>query len=369
MNRSSLFIISTLFFCLLIVSISGAVVLESVWQKSFESKIMDAVFVSDSSLVVATSKEVIYLDQDKQVRQSYSLKKNQYTVLSENGEVFGIITHHPQAKEIIEKIELFNQEGSQLCFLNENGYPFLSPDGRWLIVVSKFKDALFFYDNKGNLLNKYASSDLYGLSLAFSPDSHYCIVNIPNIQEGKTSGFLILFDKSGKRLWQFDHLGSTVGEVTISKDANNIVYSSENEVYSLNKNGEIKWQNSISAGGILIDLSKNGTLLALGRRQDNSLSLYNALDGSLIWKEEIKGLLGYNSPFTSLELTEDGVILATIAKSWSLKNNESYLYILKGKEILFQAKYNQQSIKAQINKDNNIILMAFDRLVIYNIFY
>jgi len=269
-------------------------------------------------------------------------------------------------KEIIKKIELFNQAGELLSTIEENGLPFLSPDGSWLVVVNRFRDEVSLFSQKGKLLNRYQFEDLRGLTLTFSADNRYLLLNIANTQEGQTSGFLTLFDSSGRFLWRYPHPGSTTGQVAISKDARIILFSSEKELYSLTRKGKLKWQKTLDPGGILITLSPNSKYIALSRREDNSLSLLRAKDGRLIWQKELSGFNGYNSPFTSLNVTDEGLIIATVSLSWSLKNDKSYLYLLQDKKILSQTQFHRQSVKAMINKsNNNIILIAKQDLLIY----
>ena len=362
MNKVNLSLSGIIIFLLAISLLSQAE--KVLWQKKLDSPICQISF--NDNLVVASQKEVVYFDQNGENLQKFPLKENQFASLSKNGEVFAIGTHRPHVKEIIEKIELFNQKGKLLSTIKENGFPFLSPDGSWLIVVNRFKNEVSFFNKEGEFMGRHQFNDLRGLSLAFSDDSRYLLVNIPNRGKGKTSGFLTLFDKNGKELWRYEHPGSTTGQIAISKDGKIILFSSEKGLYSLNRKGRLNWGKTLKPGGILISLSANARYIALSRREDNSISLLKAKDGSLIWKKEIPGFDGYNSPFTSINVTDEGLIVATISKSWSLKNDKSYLCFLKDKKILSQSEFSQQSVKAEISKSNhNIILIAKNNLVIY----
>jgi len=219
-------------------------------------------------------------------------------------------------------------------------------------------------DSDEKLLSRYDFVDIKGLSVIFSEDNKHCLVNIPNIQKGTTSGFFVSFDRGGNKLWQFGHKGSTIGQVAVSKDATNIVYSSENELSSLNVKGELNYRIPLMAGGIAIAVSPDGKFIAISRREDNSVSLYNAGSGKLIWKERLKGLLGYNSPFTAIDVTDSGYVLAAVAKSWSTKNNVSYLYLFKDSKVLKDATFTRQAIKAKFTYNGNNILVLMDKTIV-----
>ena len=339
---------------------------EFLWQKKLDSPVYQVSF--DNNLSVASQKEVIYFDRSGKLLKKLPLKDNQFAVLSKSTQVFAVITHRAQIKEVIEKTELFNCEGELLSTIEEKGFPFLSPDGNWLAVVDKFKNEIIFLNKEGKLLNRFQFDDIKGLNLAFSDDSSFLIVNIPNIKEGKTSGFLALFDKDGKKLWRYDHPGSTTGQVAVSQDAKIILFSSEKELYSLNNTGALNWKKPLSAGGILISLSPDSKYIALSRRQDNSISLLKSENGHLIWKQKLPGFDGYNSPFTSLNVTDEGLVVTAISKSWSLKNNESYLYFLKEKEIVSQLKFSQQKINAMIKNNNIVVISPYD-FAVYKTIY
>ena len=185
--------------------------------------------------------------------------------------------------------------------------------------------------------------------------------------KGKTSGFLVLFSSNGKKLWKFDHPGSTTGYVVLSQKADKVIFASESNIYCLNKKGRLLWRKSIESGGIAVGLSKNGKFLVVGRRQDNSLSLYDVSSGKVFKKKQLAGLLNYNSPFTSLSVSDEGLVLATAAKSWSLRNKESYLYLLKGDKILYSGSYSQRQIKAKFSSDSQKILMTGEKgMIVYD---
>jgi len=337
---------------------------EFLWQKKIDSPIYQVSF--DNNLSVASQKEVIYFGLSGKLLKEFPLKDNQFAVLSKSAQVFAFVTHRAQIKEIIEKIELFNSEGELLSTIEEKGFPFLSPDGNWLVVVDKFKNEIMFFNREGKLLNRFQFNDIKSLTFAFSDDSSSLLVNIPNIKQGKTSGFLALFDEEGKKLWQYEHPGSTTGQVAISQDAKIILFSSEKELYSLDSNGTLNWKKSLSAGGILISLSPDSKYIALSRRQDNSIRLLKTEDGHLIWEQKLSNFNGYNSPFTSLNVLNDGTVLASVSKSWSVKNDKSFLYTLKDNHIIQSQLFSQPQIKAQISSDESVItVISKDFVAVY----
>lgn len=362
MNKSLLLGIAVL--SLLVTSCAEAEIFKPIFNKTFSEKVIDSILTAESEKVITTKKEVVILDSSGNIKTSHSLKENQFALLFKNGDGFAIITTKPQSKQIIEKIELFSREDKPLCSVTTKGPPFISPDGRWFFTADNFKNQISFYDNSGKLLGEHNFADIRNLTSVFTDDSQYCLINIPNIQKGKTSGFLVLFDSNGKKLWQFDHKGSTTGQVAISKDATNIIYSSENELFSLNRKGKVNYKIPLLPGGLAISISPNGKFIAVARREDNSVSLYEGASDKLIWEKKLQGLLGYNSPFTSIDVNDKGYILAAVAKSWSTKNDISYLYLLKDSENLKSTSFSQRAIKAKFTDNGNNILVLLDKVVI-----
>ncbi len=349
---------------LLVVTFAEAATFEPIFNKTFSDKVIDCVLTPESEMAVSTQKEAVFLDLSGNIKSSHPLKDNQFVLLVSDGESFAVVTARPQVKQMAESIELFSRDNKPLCRVETKGFPFISPDGKWFLVADNFKNQISFYSNDGKLLRQHDFPDIKGLDVIFSGDSKYCLVNIPNVQKGTNSGFLAFFDREGKKLWQFDHESSTTGQVVISKDAANIIYSSENELFSLNRKGELDYKIPLMAGGIAIAVSPNGRFIAVSRREDNSISLYNASSGKLIWKEELKGLLGYNSPFTSIDVNDEGSILTAVAKSWSTKNDISYLYLFKNKKMLKSATFSKQAIKAKFASNGKDILVIADKSAI-----
>lgn len=362
MNKKPCLIVIVL--SLLVAVFADAATFESVFSTAFTDKVTDGVLTPESEIAASTRTEVVFLDSGGNVKSSSLLKDNQFALLFADGEGFAVVTTRPKVRQMTEKIELFSRDGKALCSVKTKGFPFISPDGKLFLAADNFKNEISFYGNDGKMLSQYDFPDIKGLDAIFSNDSKYCLVNVPNVQKGTASGFLVFFDREGKKLWQFDHEGSTTGQVAISKDAANIIYSSDNEIFSLNKKGELNYKIPLVAGGIAIAISPDGKFIAVSRREDNSVSLFNAVNGKLIWKKHLEGLLGYNSPFTSIDVNDAGYVLAAVAKSWSTKNDVSHLYLFKDNELLKDATFTQQEIRVKFAHNNKDILAVMDKTIV-----
>lgn len=352
--------------------------LENIWKQRIEGGILTTAV--NTTPIVVTQKEIIFMDEKGAIVNTIPLNENQFAVISRDTNTFTLVTHRPHIKEIIQKTELFISSAllscstssssstlsscgltagsiTPLCTIEENGYPYLSPDGTWLAMISKPKSKISFYTKEGKKLREYDFPNIKNSALAFSGDSRYCAINTSNIQGNETGSRVILFNDKGKKIWQYDHPRSTAGELNLSQNGETVVYSSENELISINKKGRENWTKSLTPGGIKTALSPNQKYLAISRREDNSITLYNAQDGTEIWKKQITGLLGYNSPFTSLEVLDNGAVITAIAKSWSIRNDQSYLYIIKDKQIASYTEFTAPWIKAITKNDNRHIIV------------
>jgi len=308
---------------------------------------------------VMTEKSIYVLDSKGGVAKKIPVKDYAKVVMSDDGSTIATLKGRKiTISNLDKKIQgVVKIADPQPVVLPQHVFFELSPDGEYVVVMSFFTHTVYFHNRKGKLLSEHHFEDLRGAETKFSKDSRYVAIHVPNWGEGKTNGHLIFFDKKGKNLWRFDHKGCEA-KFDISSDGNSIVLAAEDSLYSLNKRGRVIYENELVPGRIDIALSGDGEYVAVIRTRDHRLSLLDNGNGKALWSYNISGFDPINSPFTSLDVSDEGARIAVaISKDWKRKNKESFLYIFdKSGHIIWEERLQQERIIAALSSDGKGVL-------------
>ncbi|MCK5188039.1 MAG: PQQ-binding-like beta-propeller repeat protein [Deltaproteobacteria bacterium] len=310
---------------------------------------------------VMTEKSIYVLDGKGKISKKISLEDYSQVAMSDDGMTMATlkgreITISNLDEEVQSVVKIADP---QPVVLPQHVFFELSPDGEYVVVMSFFTHTIYFHNRKGKLLSEHHFEDLRGAEVKFSKDSRYVAIHVPNWGEGKTNGYLLFFDEKGKKQWRFDHKGCEA-KFDISSDGDAIVLAAENKLHSLNKKGKIIYEKELVPGGISIALSGDGKYVAVTRKADHRLSLLDNGNGKALWSHNISGFDSINSPFTSVDVSDDGVRVAVaISKDWTRRNKESSLYLFdKSGNILWRETFEQYRILGALWQNRNCMLIA-----------
>ena len=119
---------------------------------------------------VMTEKSIYILDKKGKVGKKISLTDYDKASLSDDGATMAVM----KGKEIAisglngNAVGIVNIESPQPVVLPQHVGFELSPDGKYIVVISNFTDTLYFYDRKGGMLSKHKFDDLRGAQTRFS---------------------------------------------------------------------------------------------------------------------------------------------------------------------------------------------------------
>ncbi len=212
-------IITLLFILLSSTSVNAGTSL--LWRKTFDSSIIKTGYISNFKIgadkgsefplkVVMTEKSISVLDSKGKIARKIPLKDYANTAISDDGTTIATMTGREiSISNIDNQIQgIVKIADPQPVVLPQHVSFELSPNGKYLIVISYFSRTIYFHNKKGNMLSKHRFDDLRGAEIRFSKDSHYISIHVPNWGESKSSGYLLFFNDKGEKLWRFDHKGS-----------------------------------------------------------------------------------------------------------------------------------------------------------------
>lgn len=341
------------------------------WRRTFDAPIVKTSNLSDFKATedrisevplktVMTKENLFILDSQGNIAKEIPLKDYQKVTTSDSGMMLATIKDREVSiLNIDNQIQDMVSISDPLLFkLPQRTVLELSPNGQYLIIMPYFGKNIYFYNKRNKTTSKHQFEDLRGAEVAFSGNSSYAVVHIPNWGEGKTNGYILFFNEKGKKLWQFEHKGYEA-KFDISSDGNFIALATEERLYSLNKNGKVIYAKELKPGGIDIALSDDGKYIAITRTADHTVSLLDNRNGELLWSYTINGFDPINSPFTSLDVSSDGNNIAVaISKDWTRTNKESFLYLFdKSGSIVWQKTFEENRINCSLSPDGRCILV------------
>lgn len=358
-----------LFFCISLVLLGfspfEAAAQTILWQKAFDSEISSVsdLSIADSPSGIITSKEAVYILDKGVLSSEQKLTKDQFATASKDGQSYAIASFRKNLPALAESISFYNPSNKLPSEIKIDGYPLVSPKADWFITISRYDNQIKFYSRDGGLLRSYQVKSLTGVTLDFSKDDRYVIMNIP---QNKDSSSLALFDSSGSQIFSWEHKDN-LANVSICKDGSKIAFVSERQLVLLDKQGNIIWQKEITSGGNNVVISEGGSIIALSKRADTSITVYDQ-KGNQIWHKSLEGFHGINSPITSLDINDKGEALVTINYSFKEENDESYLIFLDKKgSINSKQKHKAKQINAKFINQNQIILTAEKDIFVYKL--
>jgi outer membrane protein assembly factor BamB len=308
-----------------------------------------------------TEKSVFLLDARGNIEQKVPLKDYDKAVISDDGTTLAAM----KGKEIIISDLIRNQIVGRVKF--GDSHPFLLPQhisfevsDKILVVISLFSNTIYFHENNGRRLSEYQFDDLRKTRIKFSRDGKYLAVHVPNWGEGKTSGFLLLFNNKGEKLWQFDHKGCEAS-FDISADGSSVVLAANGRLYSLNREGKTVYEKEVEAGIVEIRVSPDGGYVAFAQKNKHFVSLLSNQDGNVVWSENIIGSGSVNSLITSVSVSSSGKLAIAMSKDWSRKNKDSIMFLFdKAGQRTWKKSFENDRIKGILSAESEGILIEAD---------
>ncbi len=335
-----------------------------IWQETFDTEVFST---SDLSIVkspsgIITTKDKIYILDKGTLTLQQKLKRDQFAIASKDGQSYAIVTFRKGLPDLAEKITFYTQFNQVLSEVKIDGYPILSPKGNWFITISRYNNQIKFYSQNGELLKNFQFKNLSGVTLDFSENNKFVIINIP---QNETAS-LVLFNSSGKQIFSWDHKDN-LANVSISKDASKIAFASEKQLILFNKQGKVIWQKEITLGGNNVAISEDGSTIALSKRINTSVTTYDH-KGNQIWRQVVEGFQGLNSPITALDVNSKGKLLLGISYSFAEENDKSYLIFLNKKgKVSSKQKYKVKQVNARFINPKQVILTAEKNIFVYKL--
>lgn len=346
------------------------------WKMKFDSRIIKTSDLMDFEVgkdgkggsfplkSIMTEKSIYVLDEKGGVAKKIPVKHYAKVVMSDDGTTMATMKGREiTISNLDEKIQgIVKIADPQPVVLPQHVSFELSPGGKHIIVLSFFTHNIYFHNRKGELLATHHVDDLRGTKVKFSRNGEYAAIHVPNWGEGKTTGYLLLFNRKGKKLWRFDHKGCQA-MFDASSDGNFIIIAAEDRFYSLDKKGKLLHEKELIPGEMNIALSGDGKYSALARVQDHSVSLMNTITGKTLWTFKTKGFDPIKSRFTSLDISNKGKwVAACISKNWKRTNKESFLYFFnKAGHVIWENTFEKCIVAGVISPQDGCVLVKGDR--------
>ncbi|MGA1867762.1 MAG: hypothetical protein ACMUJM_04365 [bacterium] len=325
---------------------------------------------------VLTEGEIIFFDTNGKREREKKLAAGEEGLFSPDGSFYLILHHRNNNPSLeVEKILIYEARGTLKKELVVEGRVWLSPDNKYLVIISLKKSRVSFYDIAGNLLKEYPLDNPISVNLDFSEDGHYCLLYLFN-----SLSTLFVYNDQGEFLWhtQEDRLP---GKAAMSASGKHIIFYTEEtlssflldeKATSLSKDNKYRedlyrlaWKERLYAGGIKAAISDRGDTLALVREANRRVVLFDNQNGQILWKhdllEDIEGLSGH---FTSLSLSDD-YLLVTADKSRQKANDTCYLYLFNAQgDLCWERSFAASDIKGRI-KGGYIEVVLAHRVELY----
>ena len=345
------------------------------WRMKFDSRIIKMSYLREFKTekrnasefplkALMTEKSIYTLDSKGQIASRIPLKKHHKVAMSDDGSTMATmegrdITISDLNGQIQGRVKIADP---QPVVLPQHVSFDLSPNGGYIVLISYFTNTVYFHDKNGKLLSNYSIEDLRGAKTKFSMDSRYVAIHVPNWGEGKTHGYLLFFDKGGKKLWQFNHKG-TQAKFDISSNGKSVVLAAEDVFYSINDKGKLIFKQQILPGYISIRVSDDGRYVVLTRRLDHTITMLDNINGKTLWQLRLDGYDPINSPFTSLDISgKENCVAVCISKDWKRKNKESFFYVFnKAGNVIWENTFDRSIVVGVMCPHDGCMIVKGDR--------
>ncbi|MCP4348622.1 MAG: hypothetical protein GY795_24330 [Desulfobacterales bacterium] len=344
------------------------------WKKEFDSRIVKTTRLTNFQLkkgkggdfplkAVMTEKSIFVLDHKGKIEKRISLEDYDKAVMSDHGIIAAMKGKTISISDLDNQVKgVVKIRDSQPMVLPQHISFEISPDGKFIAVLSSFTNMLYFHNDNGKLVSEYKFEDLRGAKIKFSGDSQYAAVHMPNWGQGKTGGFLVLFNDKGEKLWKFDHKGCEAA-FDISGDGASVALAANDRLYSLDSKKNVVYEKESEPGETRVRLSVGGQYLAIARKNRHRIDLLDNRNGNILWTENISGFDPVNSPISSLDVSEQGQrTVVAISKNWTKQNKETYLFLFEKSGIMvWKHKLEEPVIQCSISPDGKCVFIFSNR--------
>lgn len=339
---------------------------ELIWQKDFGEKIRQAklhktIDVSDFPVMAVETENNLFIfdkKENEKIKRPIPMLEFEekgkkeiaigFAIVSDNGEY---VLEGKGIPEFSYDLKYTTVVGKTLWKKKDfHGVAEVSPDGSLVVLLDtkgweEKKGNVKFYDSSGNLLKQHPmdlSSILIPLyKFSFSDNGNYSVLRIEQWTEdrkGRKAIYpVILFDRKGNLLWQ-KNIEVTPGktpifELLISPYGNRISYSSDKQIYTVNKKGNLLWKKENY--GILSFSNKENLLI-----KSKKVLLVNGLLGTEIRNIDL-GL--FSTPHMVLPKISPDESLVAILTTGETVGDKEILYVLnllgEKPKIIFRRAY------------------------------
>jgi len=226
----------------------------------------------------------------------------------------------------IDSVYLLKNDGTLLWKKATSGHTraAITPDGKYITAGSS-KGILYIYDFNGRILLEKKIQDSYYIdSVAISKYGDYISIAGNDYSESWNTGDKIyLIDKNGKTIWShktqysasnlFSNLDTNLqNRIVITPDGKNIAFTSGNQLYVLENNGDMKLYFITDYKIETVDISDSGNYIAAAS-WDGNIYFFNAYGDreKPVWK--YKG----ENQMRCVDITPDGKYVASCSGAYS----------------------------------------------------
>ena len=245
---------------------------ELIWQYKTISAVDSVALSADGSYIVAGSSNIFLFNNSGDQMWNY---RAEYHVTSVSISTDG---SYIAAGSLDSNIYLFNNSGDLLWKYKAEDWincVTISADGNYIAVGSKDNN-VYFFSNTGDLIWDYETGNDV-TSVSISADGSYVVV-------GSKDHHIYLFRNSGDLTWKYT-ANNIVTSVSITPDGSHVAAGSS-DVFFFSNLGELIWKNEeISASSVSI--TPNGSHVATGSNDDNIYLLNRS--GEICWSYESGG--------------------------------------------------------------------------------
>jgi len=354
----------------MMTSYVGAAESEMLWKKTFDSPIVKTAQMINVPMkkgtkfplqTVMTEKNIFVFDHKGHIQKEIPIQSFEQSALSDNGTTMATFDNGAIAVShlISDQKNVIHVLDSQPEIISEHVSFSLSPDGQYIVIVSIYSHTLYFHSSTGKLIKQHKVKNLSGAEIKFSKNGQFSAIHIPNWGKGNLNGYVLVFNHLGNKIQQFEHSGCQA-EFDISDDGQFIAMAVGNQLYLYDTAGSLHYQKQLKHSNHCIRLSHNGQYLILANQVIHQVSLINNHNGDILWNVQLDNLNGLNSPFSSIDISDDcKTIGIAVNKNWSMRNDYAKLYLIDGAGILKWSKEMASSIlTCSVTKDGAFVLFG-----------
>ncbi len=309
---------------------------------------------------VLTEKEIIRYDSDGNESKDRTLKDEERIIFSIDGNcLLSYIT--PETFKSVEKLSVYDIDTGQEkfsvnpvnCIRDPEDEVVLHPSGDGIVTISSKDKSLVFYDSGGKVLNINNFTASESIMGKYSLGGEHFVAVIQNGKETK----LIQYSISSEKKWEKQFALDGTTDFSISLDR--IILYTNSALILFDTAGEIKWQQKISAGKMLAEITNLGVVVA--RQSENRILLIDTETGKVLWKRNLDEVLDKNN-ITFVDISKRKEDIQIYATNLRGNNHNTILMDKEGKVIWHNGKINNFE-ESFINKTANIYIYIRDNTV------